>query len=50
MIRNANIRVAGLVLLAILLTGYAVLQIRGASSNASATLKSTSPADPRIRA
>ena len=51
MIRNAKMRVAGLVLLGILLTGYVVLQIRGASSNASATLKSNSrPADARIRA
>jgi len=53
MIRNTKMKLAGLVLLGILLTGYAVFQIRGGSSTASAKTtrpKSASAAEARIRA
>ena len=45
-----NVKVAGVVLVGILLTGYAVFQIRGAVSNAGATVKSPPAIDNRIRA
>jgi len=53
MIRNAKMKLAGLSLLGILLTAYAVFQIRGAASSASARTtrpKSASAADVRVRA
>jgi HlyD family secretion protein len=53
MIRYVNVKTAGLILLGILLTGYALFQIRGAASSASATptrAKAASAADSRIRA
>ncbi len=53
MIRNAKMKLVGLVVLGILLTGYALLQVRGTASSASATTtrpKLGSAADARIRA
>lgn len=53
MSRNAKMKLAGLALLGILLAAYAVFQIRGAASSASARttrLKSAGAADTRIRA
>lgn len=52
MIRNAKMKLAGLALLGILLTAYAVFQIRGGASSASArtTRPPASAADARIRA
>ncbi len=52
MIRNAKMKLVGLVVLGILLTGYALLQVRGAASSASATTQRTSAsaADAKIRA
>ena len=53
MSRNAKMKLASLALLGILLAAYAVFQIRGAASSASARttrLKSAGAADTRIRA
>lgn len=53
MIRNAKMKLVGLVLLGIVLSGYALLQVRGTASSASATTtrpKLGTAADARIRA